>query len=163
LSWTFHDPERAMDSTTPAESEGQAWEVLVRDYMTPNPQVLTLGSSLAEAYQLMQKEDIRHLPILDASERLVGVLSDRDLALAKRERGIDPQDVLVDELMSKEPFSISPTTRLDGAAGVMANQKYGCAVVVEQGRVVGILTTTDVLRALVDLRERDRARQVQAH
>ncbi|MDQ3264988.1 MAG: CBS domain-containing protein [Myxococcota bacterium] len=141
-----------MESTIPPELTGPSHGPLVRDYMTPNPLVLGVGSSLEKAFRLMQENDIRHLPIVGSGGRLVGLLSDRELSLAKRERGIDPADVLVDELMSKDPFTVTPTTRLEGAAGVMANQKYGCAVVMDGERVAGILTTIDVLRALVELR-----------
>jgi len=132
-------------------------EVLVRHYMTSPPHLLTTGSSLAQASDLMRRHRIRHLPVVGLDGRLRGVLSDRDLSLAKRERGVPPEDVTADEVMTRSPYAVSPDTRLGEAAAVMAERKYGCAVVVEQDRVVGILTTTDALRALVDLRAKDRS------
>lgn len=135
----------------------QRREVTVREYMTPNPLTLGAGGSLAQAWDLLQRHLIRHLPIVDEKEKLVGVLSDRDASLAKRERGVDPADVTVDEVMARDPYSVSPDTRLDETAAVMATRKYGCAVVVEGGKVAGIFTTTDALRALVELRALERA------
>jgi acetoin utilization protein AcuB len=140
----------------PGAAPAPAPEIPVRQYMTPRPQALPAGSSAAQALDLLQRHLIRHLPILDEQQRLVGVLSDRDLALAKRERGIDPEDITVDELMVRAPYAVSPSTRIDEAAAVMATRKYGCAVVVEDGKVVGIFTTTDAMRALVELRAQRR-------
>jgi acetoin utilization protein AcuB len=127
-------------------------DLRVRDFMTA-PAVTTLETaSVADAFEVMLERDIRHLPVQDEKGALVGILSDRALFLAKRERGIRPEDVSVAEMMSREPFSVSPDTPLREAARVMAHRRYGCSVVVAGGRVVGILTTTDALRALASLR-----------
>lgn len=131
-------------------------DVLVSEHMTSPARVLATGSSLARAFELMRRHGIRHLPVVDHEGHLQGILSDRDIDLAKRERGIPPEDVTVDETMTRSPYTVTASTRLDEAAAVMAQRRYGCAVVVEGGRVVGILTTTDALRALVQLRAQER-------
>ncbi len=123
---------------------------LVADHMTRGPAYLQVGQSAAEALRRMRALGIRHLPILDEAERVVGVLSDRELFLAKRERGIDPDDVMVDELMAGGPYCVEPNQRLEEVAREMAHRRIGCAIVVEHGRLVGILTTTDALRALAE-------------
>lgn len=127
---------------------------LVRDFMSSPAKVLPIGSTLADAHELMRQADIRHLPVIDADRRPVGLLSHRNLWLVRRERGIPPEDILVDELMSTHPFTVAATARLDEAAAVMAQRKYGCAIVTEGEQVIGILTTTDALRALVQLQAR---------
>lgn len=132
-------------------------EVLVRHYMTLDPRTARVGSSIAEADVVMRSHAIRHLPVVDDDGRLVGLLSDRDMVMLKARRGVDPEDVTVEETMSRAPYHVSPDAPLDEVAGVMARHRFGSAVVVEQGRVVGIFTTIDALRALVDLRARDRA------
>src|SRR5690348_9523641 len=111
-------------------------EALIRSYMTSPAQVLPSGSSLADAYELMQRRGIRHVPVVDGKERLVGVLSDREAYLAKEERGVDVEDVTVDELMTRSPYAVGPDARLADVAATMANRKYGCTVVVDAGRVV---------------------------
>ena len=144
-----------MDVSPPtADAGGRA--VYVRDFMSSPAQLLNSGESLARALELMQEHGIRHLPVVDSNKTLVGLVSDRELYLAKRERGMPPEDVAVDEVMARAPFAIAPSAPIEDAAAVMAQRKYGCAVVELEGRVVGILTTTDVLRALVELRSAER-------
>jgi len=144
----FKEP-LVLDAAVAAPKPVPTRDARVRQYMTSSPQTLTTGSSISEALELMQRYDFRHVPVLDSDGRLRGVLSDRDLYLAKNERGISAEDVTVEETMVRRPYTVSPDTRLDEAAAVMAERKYGCAVVVEEQRVVGILTTTDALRALI--------------
>lgn len=131
-------------------------EAPVRAYMTPKPQTLPLGSTAAKALELMHSFRIRHVPIVDGKGRPVGMVSHRDLCFLKSRPGIPPEDVLVDEVMSRPPYTVTPDTQLEEAAAVMATWKYGSTIVVEQGRVVGILTTTDALGALVRLRASQR-------
>jgi len=142
--------------TGPKGAPSTMREVLVREYMTSPAQVLASESSLSEALDLMHRHGIRHLAVVGPDERLLGILSDRDLCRAQRERGVVSEHVTVDDVMVRWPYSVSPETRLDEAAAVMAGRKYGCAVAVEEARIVGILTTTDALRALVDIRARER-------
>ena len=122
-----------------------------QSYMSSPVQTLPLGSSIAQALTLLERGDFRHLPIVDSNGRLRGILSDRELFLAKHERGIAPEDVTVDEMMTRSPFHVSPDTPIEEVALVMARRKYGCAVVVAGEKVVGILTTTDALRGFVEL------------
>jgi acetoin utilization protein AcuB len=142
-----------------SQSEGRerGATVSVREYMTAPAEVIDSGSSLAEAYRRMTERGIRHLPVIDSRGALVGVLSDREVYLAKRERGIDPREVTVDETMARSPYSVSPDAPLEEVAAVMARRKFGSAVVVDQGRVVGLLSATDALRALVGLLAKDRS------
>lgn len=119
----------------------------VRTVMTESPVSVTTVTSISRAWALMQEHRIRHLPVVDG-ERVVGILSDRDLHLVKTMRGVDPDDVGVDETMVRDPFTIGPEVPLAEAARRMAELKVGSAVVVNGGKPIGIFTTTDALRAL---------------
>jgi acetoin utilization protein AcuB len=94
-----------------------------------------------EAVARLREHRIRHLPVLDA-DRLVGVVTDRDL------RGVDP-DVPVSTIMSRPVFVVSPRTAIDKAARLLFDHRIGCLPVLDNGKLVGILTQTDAVAALV--------------
>ena len=127
----------------------------VQKHMTLSPQVVSSRHTLAQAHQLMRERNIRHLPVVDDG-RLVGVVSQRDLYLLQTLNGLDPATETVKEAMSQEPFAVRPDAPLDEVALAMAERKYGSAVVVDQGVVVGLFTTVDALRALAVVLRRGR-------
>ena len=118
--------------------------------MTPHPRVVSSGHTLAQARQLMRERGIRHLPVVDQG-RLVGIVSQRDLYLLETLKGIDPASETVREAMRQDPFTVSPDASLGEVARAMADRRYGSAVVVDRGVVVGLFTTVDALRALAGL------------
>jgi CBS domain-containing protein len=109
--------------------------------------VVTIGPDKpAElAWSRMQGREIRHLVVTD-KERLVGVVSERDLGGRNGER--IRKNRAVRDLMTPEVASAVPETTLRQAANLMRGRLIGCLPVVEQGRVVGIVTATDVLDEL---------------
>jgi acetoin utilization protein AcuB len=109
---------------------------------------IELDAPISRAIELMQEHDIRHLPVLDGG-RLVGIVSERDLAEGELLRPAGNTEPSVAEAMTPEPYTVSPKTPLSEVAGAMAEHKYGCAVVVDaQGAVLEIFTTSDALRLL---------------
>lgn len=136
----------------------------VRHTMTPDPITLPTGASLAEALDLMVRNEIRELPVLDG-RRLVGIITERDLRalLGPGIKDADLSDVdegllqtQVDEVMSDEVQSISPDAGLGEAARLLADLRVGALPVVdERGRLVGILSVTDVLAVAAPLFEQD--------
>ncbi len=100
----------------------------------------------------MRDHQIRHLPVLHGG-KLVGVLSDRDLHLIETLRDVDPETVTVEEAMSPTVYTIPPKAALDEVVREMARHKYGCAVIEDLGKVVGVFTTVDALRAFADMLE----------
>lgn len=120
----------------------------VADYMTAEPHWIGLRENLAFAAQRMRDLRVHHLPVLQDGV-LRGVLSERDVQLV-RSLELDPREVGVEEAMSIEPYTVSPNTPLARVARIMAAHKYGCAVVIQRGKVVGILTATDAMRALAE-------------
>jgi acetoin utilization protein AcuB len=121
-------------------------------YMTPSPHSVGQEQSLAQAHKLMRAHRIRHLPVLHGG-KLVGVLSDRDLHLIETLRDVDPDNVTVEEAMSPTVYTVSPEAPLDEVVREMAHHKYGCAVVEHTGKLVGVFTTVDAMRAFADLLE----------
>lgn len=121
----------------------------VRDYMTASPHTIGSEQTLARAHELMREHGIRHLPVLHGG-KLAGLLSLRDLHLVETLKDVDPAKVTVDEAMSGEPFVVAPGASLAQTARTMADKKLGSAIVAEGNKVVGVLTTTDALRALAD-------------
>ena len=132
----------------------------VRDLMSR--QVVTIGTSESclDAVVRMQRARARHLPVVSREGLLVGIITDRDLRhLLFSPRmfqalGSSRVDVLLDgvhvaEIMSTDVVTTAPDTSLAGAASTMRKEKVGSLPVLENGRVVGILTETDVLRHIV--------------
>jgi CBS domain-containing protein len=129
----------------------------VQEYMSIAPVVVSSDRTLAEAHRLMRERKIRHLPVVDRG-RLVGVVSQRDLYLLGTLKGVDPGTEVVAEAMAQDPYAVPPDAPLDEVAAAMAESKFGCAVVVDRGSVIGLFTTVDALRALAALVRRRRAR-----
>jgi acetoin utilization protein AcuB len=86
--------------------------------------------------------------VLDGS-RLVGMLSQRDLYFVESLANDKPEAILVEEAMSQDVFEAPVTSRLADVVSTMLAKKYGCAVVTDAGKVVGVFSTIDALRALL--------------
>ena len=118
----------------------------VADRMTPNPRVVRLGDSLAVARLIMQTERFRHLPVVER-KRVLGVITDRDV----RQHAAHLDETLVESVMTADPVTVSPDTTVEEAASLMLVRSIGCLPVAQNGGLVGIITTTDLLRALLDI------------
>lgn len=126
--------------------------VTVRQFMTATPATIAVDLTLAQARERMFGLSARHLPVVDNGE-LVGILSDRDIALVEAVEG-DLTRIPVGKAMTPAPFTCGPEAHLHAVAAEMAQHKYGCAVIVDRdhpGHVVGVFTTTDALQALAQL------------
>lgn len=122
----------------------------ISKYMSVGPHTIGQDQTLAVAHDMMRTHKIRHLPVLDGG-KLVGMLSERDLALIETLRDVDASKVQVADAMSQQVYWVSPTAPLDEVTGEMAEHKYGCAVVMDNHKVVGVFTTVDGLVALHEL------------
>lgn len=125
-----------MSKTTPPVSK----------FMTPTPHTVERHATLAKASLLMQQHAIRHLPVMDGN-RLLGIITERDIRFAQSFDIVDPEKVSVYGAMAEELYSTSPDTPIDEVVSTMAQRKLGSAVIVQDQRVVGLLTTVDVCRA----------------
>lgn len=122
----------------------------VLDHMTSIPYSITSDQTLARAHAVMREHLIRHLPVF-TNGVLVGILTDRDLHLIETLKDVNPDEVTVEDAMSPSPYTVSFDTPLAEVCAEMAEHKYGCAVVMQHDKVIGIFTTIDACRALSDL------------
>jgi acetoin utilization protein AcuB len=125
----------------------------VNEIMTSGGVVTVVASaSCHDAVTQMVRNKIRHLPVVEGTGTLCGIVTDRDL----RHQLFTPQmfgsigTVPVEELLAATPVrNVGPDTDLQEAARIMAEEKLGSLPVVERGRIVGIVTETDLLRRIV--------------
>lgn len=122
----------------------------IRQVMTPCPHTIGSDQPLAQAHKIMRELGIRHLPVL-RGRQLVGVVSHRDLLFIETIAGVDVDIDSVADAMSSDVYTTYPEESLLAVARVMAARKFGCAVVMDKGRVAGIFTVTDALRVLTYL------------
>jgi acetoin utilization protein AcuB len=122
----------------------------VADFMTRDPLTISPTQPLATAHRIMRDNALRHLPVLEHG-KVVGIVTQGDLHLVETLHDIDPGAVLVEEAMTAEPYIVSPGTSLSTVARRMAEHRYGCAIIAERDRLVGIFTCVDALRALAEL------------
>jgi CBS domain-containing protein len=116
----------------------------IREAMTSNPSTVTAQQTVADAAAIMKQEDTGVVPIVDG-ERLVGVITDRDIAITVVAEGKDPQSTTVTDIASSNLVTIDPQQDLDEALRLMAqHQVRRLPVVEEDGRLVGILAQADV-------------------
>jgi len=127
-------------------------------YMTRSPHTIAVDRTLADAHSLMRQFRIRHLPVVERGE-LVGIVSERDLHLIETLRDVNPTEVKVEEAMSQDVFCVDPGSSIARVARMMAERKVGSAMVVHGGKVLGIFSTVDALRALADLASDTRPRR----
>lgn len=115
----------------------------VRDVMTADPRAVEPSLLVREAARLMKSEDVGSLPLVQ-DERLVGVVTDRDVVIRVVAEGRDPDTVTVGEIASRDVVSAEPEQSLDEALRLMARRRVRRLPVVEGTRLVGVLAQADV-------------------
>ena len=118
----------------------------VSERMTPQPSWVRPDHTLAAAKALMDAEGIRHILVVEDG-RLVGILTDRDL---QRHWGY-LDSTLINVAMVANPTTVAPDATVEDAARLLINHRVRALPVVEEGRLVGIITTTDLLKALLEV------------
>jgi acetoin utilization protein AcuB len=126
--------------------------------MTTDPVTVRAGTSLGGARALMQRDEVGRLLVVDDAGRLLGVVTRGDVleAWPSRFQPLEPVEVrelmarvAVDEVMAATVVTVDPETTISEAANVMFEERVGALPVLERGRVVGILTCSDLLQGLV--------------
>ncbi len=121
----------------------------VEKYMSLVPITIRDDTAYWEAFDIMQEKDLHHIPVVNESNTVVGLITRRDLQIAAmhfKEASVD-----VSEVMHSPVVTISPGERLSEAAKQMIDNRIGGLPVLDSnGQIVGILTETDLLRALID-------------
>jgi predicted transcriptional regulator len=113
--------------------------------MTSNPCTIDAESSVAYAAKMMQEEDVGLAPIVEG-DKLIGMLTDRDIATRVTAEGRNPDQVKVRDVASKQLVTIDPQQDLDDALRMMAKHQVRRLPVVEDGRLVGVVAQADIAR-----------------
>ncbi|MDA0793260.1 MAG: CBS domain-containing protein [Bacteroidetes bacterium] len=131
----------------------------VSHIMTADPYVLQLNDGLTQAEILFKKHKVRHLPVV-SGDKIVGILSQTDLARISFVDSYDPNNLSVDttvyslfsleQIMVRNPTSISPDTLIKDAAEIFLKAEFHALPVVQDKKLVGILTTTDLIKYLLE-------------
>ncbi len=135
--------------------------MLVKDRMTPNPITVTKQTTVMDALQLMQKHKFRRLPVMEG-DKLIGIVTDRDLSrltpspattLSAFELNYLLEKSTVADALAKNHrlITISPNAFIEEAALLMRDNNIGAIPVVDDGKLVGIITETNIFDAFVDI------------
>ncbi len=131
----------------------------VYDVMSKEVKTVKRDTPARKAYKIMKEGGFRHMPVVDG-DKLVGIISDRDLRLImsvadadSSELSVDhiPKDMKVGKIMTADPAILVPTTDLRQAISLMTRHKIGALPVVEGGKLVGIVTQIDLMKLLINL------------
>jgi acetoin utilization protein AcuB len=118
--------------------------MLVVERMTTQPVTITGRTTVQKALQIVEEHKLRHLPVVDDKDSLVGIVSEKDLLRAKR-------DDLVQAIMTRDVVTVTEYTALEEAARIMADHKISSLPVMRNGRLVGIITETDLFWIFLEL------------
>jgi len=134
--------------------------MLVQDWMTKDPVTITDETSMMKAIHMMKEQRFRRLPVLHEG-RLVGMVTDRDLKEASPSKAttLDVHELYyllaelqIKEIMSKNPLAVSPEDTVEHAAQLMLEKTIsGLPVVDHSGKLVGIITQSDVFKAFIHI------------
>jgi len=132
--------------------------VKVKEQMSKNPATVKPEDGLKDAIWKMERGHFRHLPVVDEKEKLVGMLTDRDIRLirpslaivSKEDAAVQLWSISVQQAAVFDPISVKPETTLKEAAALMMRWHVGgLPVVNDQERLIGMITYTDILREFV--------------
>ena len=129
--------------------------ILLREIMSRQLVTVTPDTPLSEARHLLAEHRIRRLPVI-AGRRLVGIVSDRDVRSASASHDRTP----VAQIMTRNVVTVTSQMRVDEAARIMLDGRFGGLPVVDGGELTGIVTETDLLRALIDVLETESSERI---
>lgn len=131
---------------------------MVRNWMTANPLTVTPSMTVPEANEIMKSARVRRLPVVDSQGAVVGILTQGDLrgadastasSLSVWELGYLLARVKVKEVMTANPLVVAPDATIGRAAHLMIENKVSGLPVVEDGRLIGIITESDIFSMVV--------------
>lgn len=122
------------------------------DLMTARPTVCSARTAVIDAAQLMRDEDLGWLPVVDDGRRrkLLGVVTDRDLLIRVMADGLDPGGIAVEEVMTRRPVACRSGDTIAAALEAMASHQVRRVPVVDEGRLVGVVSQADIALYLRD-------------
>ena len=123
--------------------------MLVRNRMSRPAVTIRQDADFQKALALMQEKKLRRLPVVDDDDQLVGIVVERDLLVAAM-RYLQSR-VEIGEVMTRNVVTVGPDTDLNEVARTMLERRIGGLPVVEHGRLVGIITESDIFKRFVEL------------
>ncbi|GFM32880.1 CBS and ACT domain-containing protein [Desulfovibrio subterraneus] len=135
--------------------------MLIRDWMTKNVLSVTPDTSMMKASKILKEHDISRLPVVDANNRVVGIVSDRDIkeASPSKATSLDVHElyyllseIKVKDIMTVDPVCAKPLDTVENAAVLMISKKIGGMPVVDDNNVLqGIITDSDIFEVLITI------------
>lgn len=135
--------------------------MLIKDWMSRDVTTVTKDTSMLKASKIFKENNFRRLPVVDENNKLVGIITDRDIKDASPSKAttLDVHElyyllseIKIKDIMTPGPFTINIEDSLEKAALKMLEKKVeGLPVVDEQGNVAGIITETDIFKALINI------------
>ena len=133
--------------------------MIIERRMTKNPVTCSPDMSIQDASDLMAREHVHRLPVLDKGGRLVGVISEKDIlkaapspasTLSAYETNYLLSKLTVKKIMSRNPVTVTKDTTVEDAATMMVDQDLSCLPVLEDGKLVGIVSKSDLFKMLLE-------------
>ena len=136
--------------------------ITIEEFMTENPYTLRASNLVADAWRVMEENNIRHIPVTDADNHLLGLVSQRDILAATKpvlkQEGetashVVGMDIPLENIMARDVSIISKNDSLRKAAMYMQSHKYGCLPVIKDDCLIGIITDSDFVAIAINLLE----------
>ncbi len=118
--------------------------MLVIERMTAQPVVVTGDMTVKDALDTIQDRQVHHLPVVDSTDNLIGIVAEKDLLRARN-------DDLLRDIMTRDVVTVTEYTALEEAARIMADRKISSLPVMRSGKLVGIVTETDLFQVFLEL------------
>jgi len=124
--------------------------MLVREFMTTNPVTVSPEESINDAFHLLLQHRFRQAPVVEDG-KLIGIVTDRDLRMAIFQTYVE-SSLTVRDVMRFDPVTVSVDEKIEEAARIICDKKFNALPVVSiSGDLMGIITTTDILRGVLKL------------
>ena len=130
--------------------------ITIDEFMTPEPITLRETDSIEDARKIMTEKHIRHIPVTDNDNHLLGLVTQRDILAATGPVNVSHEgnsDARLSDIMVRDVSSIYKTDSLRRAAIYLQSHKYGCLPVISDDRLVGIITDSDFIAIAINLLE----------
>ena len=138
--------ERALDG----RNRQKRHVLLVRDIMTSHPVTIAPDQTLSDVQAVLTEERFRHLPAVDADGQLIGIVSDRDVLRHSSNPDASTSQLLVRDIITPRAFAASIDATIAEIAQLMLAERVGSLPILSaSGALVGIVTTTDILKGLI--------------
>jgi acetoin utilization protein AcuB len=118
--------------------------MLVVERMTTQPVTIADSATVEQALSIIEEHKLRHLPVVDERDTLVGIVSEKDLLRARA-------DAPIETVMTRDVVTVTEYTALEEAARIMADHKISSLPVMRNGKLVGIITETDLFNIFLEL------------